>query len=356
MIALALALVTALAHVPKPVAMGTSWTAAQLAHLRSDVERTLASAPTLRGAHVGFIALETASGRVLFERGADDAFMPASTFKVLTGSAALQKLGPSFTFKTLVALAGDGRLVLRGGGDAQLSPSDLDAAAAAVAAAGVGTIDEIDGDASYFERAAYLPGWMVDDVPFYFAPALTSLCLDGNVVHLTVTPGTSAGARAGFSAIPNATLSIDNRVTTGAAKTASTVDVSREGATIVLVGSIPLEAAPEKVDAAVPDPSAYAIDIFTQALLAHGVDVAPTTRVRTMNEPVPAQRLLWSHDSAPLPQVLHDFWYRSDNLIGEMLLKSLGVARSGAPGTSESGAVLEAEWLRTLGIDRRKWT
>ncbi|MEO8789042.1 MAG: D-alanyl-D-alanine carboxypeptidase, partial [Candidatus Tumulicola sp.] len=101
------------------------------------------SSTELRGAHVGLLAVDT-SGDTVYARDPDDDFVPASTFKLIVGSVALSKMGPAFTFGTSVDAVGpvtsgtlNGDLVLRGGGDAQLSIADLQNAATAVRAAGI---------------------------------------------------------------------------------------------------------------------------------------------------------------------------------------------------------------------------
>jgi len=237
-------------------------------------------------------------------------------------------------------------LVLAGGGDALLRASDLDAAAAAVASAGITAVGDVVADDGYFDRQPYPAGWVWDDVPFYFAPVVNALSLEDNVVHAVVTPAASAGAPPAVALSPASSVVTANRATTGAPNGKLTLDVDREGSTILFVGSIPANAKPEKLDAAVPDPVRYALDVFTRALAAHGVAVSAND-VGTAT----SARVLWTHESSPLARYLHDFWYPSDNLVGELLLKSLGVARNGTPGTSEHGAALENEWLRSLGLD-----
>ncbi|MHB8462993.1 MAG: D-alanyl-D-alanine carboxypeptidase, partial [Vulcanimicrobiaceae bacterium] len=89
---------------------------------------TYVSAPVVRQAHVGVLLTEASSHRVLAEHDADDAFTPASNMKLLVGSVAMARLGPSFTYQTRVAIDGD-TLYLIGGGDAHLTTADLNAAA-----------------------------------------------------------------------------------------------------------------------------------------------------------------------------------------------------------------------------------
>lgn len=69
------------------------------------------------GDHVG-LTVVGATGEVLVSKGAGT-YIPASTAKLLTGFAALSKIGPQHRFETSVVAAGD-RLVLVGGGDPYL--------------------------------------------------------------------------------------------------------------------------------------------------------------------------------------------------------------------------------------------
>jgi D-alanyl-D-alanine carboxypeptidase/D-alanyl-D-alanine-endopeptidase (penicillin-binding protein 4) len=52
-----------------------------------------------------------------------------------------------------------------------------------------------------------------------------------------------------------------------------------------------------------------------------------------------------------LPELLADFWYPSDNLMGELFLKELGVAEAGEPGSDDNGVKAELEFLKSIGVD-----
>jgi D-alanyl-D-alanine carboxypeptidase/D-alanyl-D-alanine-endopeptidase (penicillin-binding protein 4) len=367
-----------LAQIPKPVAAGAPWTAAELGALRASLDALLAQAPALRGAHAGIIALETRSGTALYERNSGERFLPASTAKLVTGSVALARLGPGFRFTTEVRANGplvegelQGDLVLRGGGDPLLGAADLDDAAAAVARAGVRRIaGDVRIDSSYFEAKHYGDGWSVDDIPFDYMPVLSALSLDENAVHLTVAPGANAGDPAlvhaprslvpilpanaaalpagpcGDAAFP---FRLVNRATTSAPGAQETLALSREPcATIAVSGAIPRGSALEELDAAVPDPEAYALAVFRAALAARGITLGPPAG----GNDAPAA-VLWTHASEPLSELLAGFWYPSDNLIGEALLRSLGAARGGPPGTDAAGLALEREQQAAWGIPPR---
>jgi D-alanyl-D-alanine carboxypeptidase/D-alanyl-D-alanine-endopeptidase (penicillin-binding protein 4) len=369
------------ADVPKPAVTGAPWTDAEIAALDANVDIALATGKALRGAHAGVYAIDARDGRVLYQRNQDDAFQPASTFKLLVGSVALDKLGPEFRFRTDVVANGElangvlgGELVLRGGGDPFLNAKDLDAAAAAVAAAGiVRATGGVRIDDAHFEAPGYLPGWNWDDFAYYYAPVVSALTFEENVVHLTIAPGAKAGDAATVTAAP---LGVVGRPTEGCQPTAAvrvvplaitgppgakdTVDVERERSGCIRVtGTIPAGAKPDTVDAAVVSPAVYAYDAFTAALRAHGVTPLGMTQIagpwpdehRTVLAPNANAKVVWSHASEPLRDTLADLWLPSDNLVAELLLRELGFAANGAPGTTEHGAAFEKSWLTALGVD-----
>lgn len=366
------------AGVPKPSRMGAPWTPEQRTALAVDLDAQIAAAATLRHAHVGILVVDARDGTLLYARNPDDALMPASTFKLLTGSAALDRLGPDFRFQTTAFAEGPivrgvlhGRLVLRGGGDPLLNAADLEGLAQAVAGLGITRIDgPIDIDTTHFVDPPYMPGWSWDDFPFYYAPKISALSFEDNVVHLSVVPARAAGGRATVTATPYgrvgeppsgcATTSdviVIPRAMTGPAGSNDTVDVERDpGGCILVTGSIPLGGAPDTIDAAVPNPEAYAWHVLADRLHAHAITFPePSLHAGFAQSFIaaparPGARALWSHDSEPLADLLADCWFPSDNLLAELLLKATGAA-GGEPGSAASGIAFETLWLASLGVD-----
>ncbi len=300
-----------------PAATGVPWTGAEIAALDAAVDRQIAGESALRGAHAGFYAIDARDGRVLYRRNPDDAFQPASTLKLLVGSVALDVLGPSFRFHTALLATGtrdggtlNGALVLRGGGDPFLSAADLDAAAAAVSAAGITSVTQgVAVDDSRYEPPGYLPGWSVDDLPYAYAPVVSALAFEHNAVRVVAAAGSDPSTCAG----------------------APVANPPDEGA--------------ETIDVAVCDPRAYAADAMQAALRRHGVGV--TRGAFTARAPSFA---VWTHDSEDLSGVLAGMWLPSDNLAAELLLREIAVASSGAPGTTAHGIAAEQRWLGGLGL------
>jgi serine-type D-Ala-D-Ala carboxypeptidase/endopeptidase (penicillin-binding protein 4) len=72
------------------------------------------------GAYSGSV-VDLSSGKVLYAHNATRGYIPASTMKLLTSTAALSILGPDHTFKTLVVSPKRGQIILVGGGDPYLA-------------------------------------------------------------------------------------------------------------------------------------------------------------------------------------------------------------------------------------------
>ncbi len=334
--------------------------------------RRLFGARAFAGAHAGLVVADARDRTPLYARLPDDDFVPASTLKLVVGSAALAKLGSGFRFRTTALLAPGGtspgsvaEVVLHGGGDPFLDGADLDAAAAAVVAAGARTVVATPGvvaDSTLFDDERYPPGWVWDDFPYdYAAAVVTATSFDENAVHLTVTAGDGAGApvsvdagrwgtfRTGAPATcdAGAPLPLVVDAVTAAPATESTIDAARSAQGCVAVTGALAPRGADEVDAAVPHPETLAGAVLLDALRGRGVAVSG---YGTGAAPA-ASRVVWTHDSDALPALVARMWLPSDNLLAELLLKSLGVLQAGTPGTTANGALLESQYLASLGID-----
>jgi len=347
-----------------PSGAGDAWSADEIAALQRDLDAMLAAAPALRGAHAGVLVTDTRTGATLYARNADDEFQPASTFKLIVGSAALEKLGEDYRFRTTASLArlGNlpgvarsgvlrGALLVRGGGDPFLSVRDLDNLALAIAQAGIKRIlGPILVDESRYDRTPYAPGWTWDDFTYDYAAPASALAVEENVAHVHVAPARLLGRPARFSVAPPV-VHVSSSVVTLAPGSITTADVDPDPrGRLHLSGGIALGAASHAIDAAVADPQAYARKVLIWRLRAHGVQVAPAPRSRgtlALRE----TRRVWKHLSAPLSELLPRFWIPSDNLVGEMWLKELGFVSTGSAGSTLKGIAYEKHWLQSLGID-----
>ena len=341
-----------------PTPASTRFSTAEVARLRARIAAILRTARngTLRGAHVAFLAIDANRGTLIDSVHPDDDFIPASTFKLIVGSASLDRFGPKQRFVTTLSSDGTragtalhGDLILRGGGDPTLDDKALREAARAVARSGITRIDGaliLDNTAFRYPSALYRPGWAWDDLTYGYGAPTDALSVDENALHITVAPGPRPGSAVALSVSPEtASLQIENHAITGSSEATDTIDAMRpwnDPNVVRIIGVIPQGAkGPDRFRVAVENPQAFVGDAFLADLEANGVAVA--AGMRTDASP-PGATTLWQHRSPPLSTILARMWQPSDNFIAEMLFRHLGGARA------------ERAWLRRVGIDPKTLT
>jgi serine-type D-Ala-D-Ala carboxypeptidase/endopeptidase (penicillin-binding protein 4) len=302
----------------------------------------LFEAPTLRGARVTAYVVSAQTGEVLYARDPDAAMIPASTIKLVVGSASLDTLGTAFSFTTMLATDGT-TLYLQGGGDPELQPRDFDDAARTLATLNLTHFSSLDGDLGG-PRVRYPDGWQVDDLPYDYAAPPDLLSIDENALHIAVHPAT-VGAPPTLTIAPSTTaVTVVNDATTGAARSTDTTDVRiswSAPATLIVTGSVPADETDDELDAAILDPSRVTLELAAAALTHGGVSFASASQFA----PTPAgARVVWTHRSPALPDLLRDMWQPSNNLLAESLLGALAPARDAA-------LARERTWLQSIQID-----
>lgn len=317
--------------------------------------------PNLKHGLQGVLVKSLASGATLYERNADLVFIPASNQKLLVSAAALDKLGPDFTYETCVYADGkvngkgvlEGNLVVKGGGDPTLRTADLTDLAKQIRSMGVTKITgDLIADDSLFDSRRLGWGWSWDDMPYYYSAEISALNLNRNVVDVYVQPGRIVGSTAVIRLDPpTGYMAIDNAATTGSPDSKKSIRVDRPLGinTIRVSGTVPLGAKVTASDESitVKEPALYVGNVLKDQLARQGVLVLG--RVVSGKLANDGEKLA-THRSEPLSKVLALLNKPSDNLIAEVLLKTLGAVVKGK-GTTDSGAEVETEFFQSIGMD-----
>lgn len=334
--------------------------AAAPVELRQLIDKLL-SDPCLDHGVQGVVIRSLDTGETLYERGADLALIPASNMKLLVSAAALARLGPDYTCATHVLTDGtidangtlDGDLILKGGGDSTLDTEGLRELARRVRSAGITKVKgAVVADDTAFDGQRLGWGWSWDNEPYYYSAQVSALCLNRNTIDVWVYPGRSAGSPAVIRTVPPTNLvSVESTATTGRADSEKTIRAGRKrGLNVIQVsGSVPEGDDPGQREApiTVEDPALYAGDVFRTELARQGVRVVGGLRSGAAPE---GAAQIAEHTSPPLSRVLSLLNKPSDNLIAEVLLKSLGLAAKGR-GTTEAGAEAAMEVFAQAGMD-----
>jgi serine-type D-Ala-D-Ala carboxypeptidase/endopeptidase (penicillin-binding protein 4) len=314
------------------------------------VEGLLGAAPVDKG-EWGLLVVDAKSGATLYEKNANEYFLPASNMKLLTTALALDTLGPEYKFRTTVETNGtltadgklSGNLILVGRGDPNLSnrkfpyenkeefdgPPEkaLAELADAIAARGVKEIaGDVIGDDSYFPRERYPDGWEIDDMVWEYGAAISAIVVDDNTVTLTLTPGEKAGGAVTAVVEPGTReFIVKNEVVTIGAKEKPDLRLTREpgGDTVVVSGVMPAGSAPRKLVLAIQEPALHAANLLAQLLKDRGIKIGGM--VRAVHEPdpsEPARTVLAEHVSIPLKDSVKLVNKISQNLHTEVLLRT----------------------------------
>jgi D-alanyl-D-alanine carboxypeptidase/D-alanyl-D-alanine-endopeptidase (penicillin-binding protein 4) len=315
---------------------------------------------SLAAAHVGVAVWSFDRAEWVYTRNADRLFIPASNAKVLVAAAALHTLGPAKVFNTVLSsdrplAAGDsvvsGNLYLAGGGNPSLTTGDLIELADRLRIQGIRRVrGSLILDASQFDEDQYGWGWTWEDRPFPYCPPISAFMLNGNVVQVTVRPGNAPGQRLTVALSPKEAgipVTVIGR-TSGEKNARSRAKVERTSSGIAVKGSMGRAAQPEIVWRTVPDPAQYAGSVFLGALRDAGISVEGGM----INGRTPATATVVARaPSQTVDVIVRRFLKRSDNLLGETLVKQLGVATGGRGSWSDGLAAARRALAELAGLD-----
>ena len=351
--------------------------AAAAARFGVRAETLLDAAPSSKG-DWGLLIVDAQTGETLFEKNANNYFVPASNMKLFTTALALAKLGPDYKFHTPLETRGtlspdgtlSGDVVLVGRGDPNLSnrkfpyelkeefdgPPEklLTKLADALLARGVKEIaGDVIGDDSYFPRERYPNGWEIDDMVWEYGAAISAIVVDDNTVALTLTPGEKMGDPVQASVAPlTPDFVLQNEVTTSEPGLKSDLTLTREpGANLVVVrGTLPAKGAPRKLVLAIEEPAQHAASLLAALLGERGVKIDGKIRATHVAETdVTPRTVLAEHVSVPLGDSVKLVNKISQNLHTEMLLRT-AARQNGLWSTPEEMLKTPQDFYAAAGI------
>jgi len=331
-----------------------------IAHLRSRLDKLLTSHGQPK-VQAGARVIELPSGRVLYDHDGTRPLVPASNMKLVTLSAAIDRFGGDYEFKTILAARNKDLVVIGGGdptiGDEKLAAKDGSSITALfhqwadkLKAAGVRDIaGDIVIDDSIFNHQFTHPNWPSDQYQRHYEAPVGGLNFHGNCVSVRVSP-TKAGQRANATLTPgNGLLRLDNRTVTGA-KHSATAGRPQNSDTIVVNGTVSREDVVGPVT--VRDPGLYFGHVFKTVLAAKGIRVRGAVvrqKVRGEDGDLPKGYRIIAVHKTPLSVAMARAGKDSHGPTAEAIFKLLGSA-TGAPGSWKTGYKAVEAFLREAGV------
>ncbi len=339
------------------------WTAAGQALAQETASRLpqpLAQALQQAGipeASVGIYVQDVNAERPLLAAGDERAFNPASTMKLVTTFAALDQLGPAYTWTTEAyatgTLQGDvlnGDLILKGYGDPRLTLENFWLMLRALRARGVRAIrgDLVldrtyfaaeNGDAARFDHEPTRP---------YNTPP-DALLVNFKAVRLQFTPDPERRTLSILAEPPLPQVQVLNNVAldneacgdwVGRLKLTAVAD--SPGARLLFSGSYSTGCGEKTRSYSVLSHPEYVHALFTLLWREMGGTFAGA--VREAETPSNA-RLVLAHQTQSLAEIVRDINKFSNNVMARQLYLALGAIALGPPATGEKGSRAIKQWL-----------
>jgi MATE family multidrug resistance protein len=311
---------------------------------------------------MSFVVSDAVSGQVLAAHNAAELRSPASTMKVLTTFAALDSLGPAFTWHTRALASGrlqdgvlDGDLVLQGGGDPYLTLERWWAFVRQLRATG---LREIRGDVVIDHTAYALPA--EDPGAFDGRPnrlynvVPDALLVNFQSVDFRIAPDPHSRSIRVTAEPHPANLVVENHVRFVNGRCSARADrvefdvAGSAGERVVFSGTLAAQCAPREFTRALLRPAEYAYGTFAALWREAGGELGGHLRIGAA---APDAQPLLSYDSPSLAELLRLTNKFSNNVMARELYLTLGMQRLGLPATPDKSRAAMVEWGRGHGLD-----
>ncbi len=331
-------------RVPPPLYLDQSKLEAELEKIIVEIEED---------ADVAVHVRDLIGGHVVYDHWGDAMLNPASNHKIVTSAAAIDLLGPDYTFETWFAVR-EGTLYVRGEGDPTLDEEALGVAIRRVRSeTEEAAIERIVIDDTAFSPERLAPGFDAGGEGASYQAPSGALSLNFNTVEV-LAYAVKGARRPGVVASPSSThLEIDNQARVGS-KTRLTIRTSLDGegdearTRVEVRGTMATGGRAVVERRRIGDPGLYTGGALAALLAAETGGAPPSvSRGRFPSELEPD--LVWT--SVPLQEVADRVLAFSNNFIAEQLLRTMGWRLSGEPGDWANGrAALEGYWT-AIGND-----
>ncbi len=289
---------------------------------------------------IGIIVREAKTGKTIYSKDANQAFIPASGTKLFTAAAALLSLGPHYQFETVLKQKEDA-LYLAFSGDPSLSIQDLKNLLAASNTTDLAKIKHIFIDDTSFKGLEYALGWDWNSTWWYYGAPISTIILNANAIPIQLLPTQAPGEKiiaqlkSQNTEIPislrHDIISVTNEQANECVFMVNTNDKND----IQLSGCWPTQKTETTLKIALKNPSLLAKQIILEFLpleqrklieIKSGVNI----------ENIKGLKTLATHRSNSLDQLLAQILQESDNVYTEALTKILGF-RLQQEGTFQAG-------------------
>lgn len=313
----------------------------------------LLSSRDLRSTSYSICVVDADTGETLAEIHADEPMIPASNMKLLTTAGALDVLGEDFVFRTELSVTETGDsgvlpdLMIQGDGDPALGDPVLlkeagltveellDGWVNAVKETGVTSFGRLIVNDRVFDRQMVHSTWPEGQLHKWYCAEVAGLNFHNNCLHALPAPASRVGAGPVVTFYPESPfIKTVNSATTGGA---NEFWVDRKPGTnqMTFRGRVKSKFY-QPVRVTLHDPPVYLANLFKNRLKRAGITVGEVARLGERENALASKPI--HRIETLLPAVLRRTNQDSENLYAEALLKRMGYALTGSPGSWQNGS------------------
>ncbi|HXN14793.1 MAG TPA: D-alanyl-D-alanine carboxypeptidase/D-alanyl-D-alanine-endopeptidase [Usitatibacter sp.] len=328
--------------------------------LPEPVSSALARAHVPAGA-VAVLVVPAEGDTALVSHRASAPMNPASVVKLITSYAALDLLGPAFTFHTDVFTTGEiaggvlaGDLIIRGGGDPKLTYERLWQLAHQLRARGLREIrGDVIIDRGYFAPIAHDPASFDQDPKRAYNAGPDALLVNWQAIEFSFIPGEGRVRISAEPDLPNVEIASRLQLTTapcGAWRSNLRYDIEEQGliATVTFSGTYAADCGERSWPLSLFDGPRFTESVLRWLWSESGGVLRGKVRSGTTPEQA---RLFYRHESEPLANLVRDMNKFSNNLMARQLFLALSAEGPAPPGEAHASERIVQSWLASKGIE-----
>jgi len=332
----------------------------------------LLSDSSMISSSVSLCIMNTSSEETVFEYNPEESLMPASVLKIVTSAAALELLGPGYSFKTRLGYTGSlnkitglltGDIVIKGGGDPSLGSqyfkdhygNFLKDWITTIRKLGIKSIEgRIIADDTRYDHLPVPPKWIWEDIGNYYGTGTYGLSVFDNMFEIHFRTSAEGSIPQITATVPDfCRYELTNRLVASGNADNGYIFAAPYTDYGWMAGSIPVNREDFVLKAAIPDPPLLLAGLFDAMLDSAGIAVSgspSSKRLITKNADV-EPLFIAELTSPPLYRIIEVLNHESVNLFAEHLLKEMGVIYKKS-GTTASGIEVLYGFLEDAGINR----
>lgn len=352
-----------LSFLPESLSAQTDYTSVQ-----SQVNQMIAHNPANQA--VWGVSLRDKSGAEVISHQSRTMMRTASNSKLFVSASLLDILGPDKRFETIIY--GDGELIdstfygslfIVGSGDPSIDGYFFgddplyvfNALINQLKDLGITQIQgDLHGNESLFDDIRYPRGWEWDDLSYYYASEISALSFNRNNVDLTVRASGRPGDQPTISWFPFNTdyvTFVNEQIITPANVRFNESYARILGTNTILLRSTLPVGMLETESLSISEPALFFIDTFRKQAEKRGLSWKGELIVENYARKWSEFKILASHTSPPLSQLIRRINANSDNFYTEMLVKALAAYHLNITGTTVAGLEIISNWLEANGIN-----